>query len=193
MVEQHSLLGHPYFASIVAREWGTILVDESEWHGEGDMETFPRLPPKEQFESAVGRVRPFILTRDDVNIGKVIHHLGAYLKGPQRNAFDEIDHRWQVWSTEEAGGKDQEEFRGVGLNGRHVPFGLLGKAWLYGEFVHADAKAQSSIGEMPPLATYISALSHYCPLMDIAVKLLHVLRDEQLKGALDRDFRPLLN
>lgn len=176
------------YEAFLSRKWLVTLFGEHQSGLEDDPFNMSLLPDQEQFESAVGRVRPFLLHGDKVLLAEVIAHLATFFDqlgdDEDRKTMGGIVERWQHWESES--GRLLFNFDGVEMSDHD-----LGHAWLYGEFAHAEKKHEKAVRSYPLQGAYIAALSMYCPLMQIAVDVLKAARAAQVKGLLTMGFETM--
>lgn len=108
------------------------------------------LPDEEPFESLAGRVRPFMMLRDDLHFKKVLEALRSYvLDDPEKLAtVEDLVSRWSRFdpkSKETLGYAMRTGDVGEPL-GSLVPDTTLADAWLYCDFGHGDTNVRDRVG-----------------------------------------------
>lgn len=135
------------------------------------------LPDEEQFESLAGRVRPFLMQRDDLHFKKVLAAFRTYISGDAVTmaAVDKLEEQWARYDPKS--GATLGYATRIGETGG--PLGdllsdtTLADAWLYCDFGHGDIDVTDRVGSHDLESRYAAAV---LLISGIAIYTLNALK-----------------
>lgn len=155
-----------------------------------------RLPDEEAFESLAGRIRPFLMPRDQIYFKHVLAALRPYLgEDPGlRESLDELERRWSRFDPKSGQtlgyamqiGKADELFHAL------VADTTLADAWLYCDFGHGDTNVTERVGRHSLDARYEAAVLLVSNVARCALSALGLVQQAWKAGLLpltESDFK----
>ena len=149
------------------------------------------LPDEEAFESLAGRVRPFLMPRDDLYFAKVLCDLHPHLKGDAElaKALDRLQKRWARFDPKngQALAYAMQISDATGALRAFVADTTLADAWLYCDFGHGDTNVISRVGPHRLDNRYGAAVLLVSNIAVCTVSALNLMRKAWEAGLLPLD------
>lgn len=146
------------------------------------------LPDEEAFESLAGRVRPFLMPKDQIYFKNVLAALRPYLEqdAELREKLDELEERWSRFDPKSGQtlGYAMQVGKADGPLGTLVADTTLADAWLYCDFGHGDTNVAERVGQHRLEARYEAAVLLISNIAVCAVSALELARKAWGKGLL---------